>query len=184
VVAVLSAPCGVPPDGLDVTVRRRADPDIRPGRRNRDRSDAPQRRRVAQLPPRGRLVGETSTDLATADAGVTGVDISEAARPRVPTSRSNSRRRRRPIGQERSRRRAPAAFLPEPLLHVRVKMLIFLVGRFATGGGAGRGGVAGAGAGAGAGTGSGSSALGPGPTATGERDGDSGTAPAGGVAAT
>ena len=41
-VAVLLAPFGIAARGLDVPIRRRADPDVGPGRRDGERLDAPE----------------------------------------------------------------------------------------------------------------------------------------------
>src|SRR4029079_14055900 len=132
VIAVLASAGRVTSDCLDVALRRRADPHLRPGRRDDDRPDPPEGRGVPNAASARAEVCEATTDPPALDPRVIDVDVAESARPGVTARGARGRLGRRLLGQERSRRRVPASFLPDPL-QVRVKMLIDRLGRLATG---------------------------------------------------
>ena len=68
VVAVLGPASAVHAGGLDVSQRVRRDPDVRPGGRDRQRADAPQRLGVRDIRARRVAVPETFPGLEPGDA--------------------------------------------------------------------------------------------------------------------
>src|SRR5206468_8658937 len=80
VVAVLLAPARVAAGRLDVAARMRADPDVGPGRRDRERPDARDRLAVADQLAVGIEVGERPAGPAPSDAGRAVDDVAEAGR--------------------------------------------------------------------------------------------------------
>ena len=80
VVAVLLAPLGVAAGRLEVAVGVRADPDVRPGRRDREGADARQRRLVAHRLPVRHPVGEARAGTPARDARPL---VGDVAQPRL-----------------------------------------------------------------------------------------------------
>src|SRR5207248_511068 len=78
VIAVLLAAAGVPSDGLKMTARIGTDPDVGPGRRNHERSDALELGRIADFPSSWRHVPELPPRTHTADPrGMFVVDVAQ-----------------------------------------------------------------------------------------------------------
>ena len=69
-VTVLLAPPAVAPNGLQVSLRRRTDPDCLPGGRDRQRADPTKCREVADRRSIGAHVAESPTRAEAADAGL------------------------------------------------------------------------------------------------------------------
>ena len=74
-VAVLLAALGIPTGGLDVPFRKRADPDISPGRRDGKRPDPPENVRLREPGAVSAGVGETFAGFSAADAGARIIDV-------------------------------------------------------------------------------------------------------------
>ncbi len=83
VIAILLPSPGVPAGRLDVPARVGADPDVGPGRRNREGLDAVQRAGIADPPARTLDVDEPSSDPPPTDAGGRVGDVPEHGRARV-----------------------------------------------------------------------------------------------------
>src|SRR5207253_2421383 len=105
VVAILLATAGVAAGGEDVSVARRADPDVGPRRRNRERSDPAQAVALDdRLPARG-AVREAPAGTPAADPGFRVGHVAQAGEARrsqasirhasVSTRRTGPRRRAR-----------------------------------------------------------------------------------------
>src|SRR6185437_12187917 len=77
-IAVLLAAPGVAADSLNVAIRIRTDPDIGPGRRHRQRLDAPQDRAVADEMAGGVAIGEAGPGATPRDARRGVADITQA----------------------------------------------------------------------------------------------------------
>jgi hypothetical protein len=78
VIAVLLAALGVASSGLDVAVDERADPDVRPGGRDRKTADAGKVLRVTQRPAVRAGVREVLTGTPAPDARADVRDVAEA----------------------------------------------------------------------------------------------------------
>src|SRR5690606_32921996 len=78
VVAVLLAAARIASGGLQVATRRRADPDLAIGRRDRQRADARQRVRIAHAAAVGIEVAEAAPAAHAADAWRGIADITQA----------------------------------------------------------------------------------------------------------
>jgi len=91
VVAVDLATARVPTGRLEVAVRPRADPHLRPGRRDGDRPDPGEGLRVADPPAVGVTVREAATGASSDDPGLLVAGMAEPGqRPRVVVHRGSS----------------------------------------------------------------------------------------------
>src|SRR5207237_455078 len=82
VIAILLAGARVAADGLDVAMRRRADPDVAPRRRDRQRADAREGGPIAHPTALGIDVHEAAADVAASQAGAAFDDVREPRRLR------------------------------------------------------------------------------------------------------
>ena len=113
VVAVLPAPARVAPDRLDVAVRARADPDVGPRRRDRERADSRELARRTDRPSADADVREASTGPAPANARSVRVDVAQPARDGVaPAGRRGQWSERGRAGPPNVRARIRARTLP------------------------------------------------------------------------
>src|SRR5262245_56523514 len=79
-IAILLSALGIPTSGLNVPISKWADPDVGPGRRNRQRLDPSQNARLRQLGPINSGVGEALPGFSAADAGARVINVPQAGR--------------------------------------------------------------------------------------------------------